>query len=131
MYLPSNVNANCGIYRIVNKANGKFYIGSSKDLSERRGEHLRLLKLKKHPNDYLQKAFNKVEDKSVFEFQAFIFCKEEDLLSMEQSCMDIMKPEYNLSKIAGKIDHTPEVRAKMRKRKKEFFESEKSEEFRK
>lgn len=114
MHIPPNVNSNCGIYRIVNKANGKFYIGSSKDIKGRKSTHFRKLRNGEYGTYPIQRAYDKLDDKSLMEFQAFIYCKEEDLIALEQSCIDIMKPQYNLSKIAGKIDHTAEVREKMR-----------------
>ena len=67
-----------------------------------------------HHCDYLQHAWNAEIDKSVFEFQMFIYCKENDLISMEQSCFDIMRPEYNTSKIAGRTEHTEEFKKHMR-----------------
>ena len=100
-YIPENVNTNCGIYRIVTKASGKVYIGSSKDLAKRKKKHFKDLALGKHYNPHLQYSWNKEEDKSVFEFQAFVFCKEEDLIAIEQNCLKFMKPQYNVSKIAG------------------------------
>lgn len=102
MYIPENVDINCGIYRIVNKANGKFYVGSTKNAKERKKNHFNELKKGVHHCDHLQRAWNKAEDKSVFEFNVFIFCKESDLIALEQSCINTMNPAYNTNKIAGK-----------------------------
>ena len=49
----------CGIYRILNTINNKFYIGSSVNLRKRLYEHRRLLRLGKHENYHLQNAFTK------------------------------------------------------------------------
>lgn len=117
-YLPENTNMNCGIYRIVNRSNGKFYIGSSARLKDRKATHFAQLRKNRHANSYLQNAWNVEPEKSVFEFNAFIFCRKEDLISMEQSCIDIMKPSYNLSAVAGKIEMTELVRKKMSDKKK-------------
>ena len=49
-----------GIYKIVNKVNGKYYVGSSNDvLKTRFYEHKRLLTKNKHFNVKLQNAWNK------------------------------------------------------------------------
>lgn len=49
----------CGIYRIVNLATNDCYVGQSTNIYKRLAEHFRLLKYKKHPNKYLQNAYNK------------------------------------------------------------------------
>ena len=48
-----------GIYKILNTSNGKFYIGSSKNLRKRLYEHFRELNLGIHPNKHLQNAWIK------------------------------------------------------------------------
>lgn len=57
-----------GIYKILNTSNGKFYIGSSKNLRKRLYEHFRELKLGIHPNKHLQNAWIKY-GKEGFKFQ--------------------------------------------------------------
>jgi len=49
----------CGLYKIVNKATGQCYVGQSQRVKKRLKEHFRLLKLNKHTNQHLQRAFNK------------------------------------------------------------------------
>jgi group I intron endonuclease len=51
--------ATCGIYRIINKINDKFYIGSSDNIERRFSRHLLDLKKNKHDNQHLQNAWNK------------------------------------------------------------------------
>lgn len=99
-HIPTNVDENCGIYRIKNLRNGKCYIGSSQHLSNRRAEHFRLLKNGHHDNARLQNAWNKETNKSLFEFQVFIYCKVGDLRGIEQNCLSFMNHEYNISKDA-------------------------------
>ena len=101
MHIPPNVNINCGIYRIVNRRNGKFYIGSSKNLKKRRATHFRDLKKGVHHSEHLQRAWNKETDKSVFDFQVFIYCGELYLIGLEQGCIDNMKPDYNANLVAS------------------------------
>jgi group I intron endonuclease len=49
----------CGIYKLVNKATGQCYVGQSQRVRKRIKEHFRLLRLYKHPNLHLQRAYNK------------------------------------------------------------------------
>jgi len=48
-----------GIYKILNKINGKFYIGSSRYIKHRWSTHKRFLNNNNHDNSYLQAAWNK------------------------------------------------------------------------
>lgn len=114
-YLPENVNTDCGVYRIVNRSSGKCYIGSSINLTSRKKDHFKALRAGKHHSAHLQRAYDIEADKSVFEFHAFIYCSKADLIAMEQSCLTVMKPDYNISKIAGRLEQTPEIREKIRK----------------
>jgi|688.fasta_scaffold669983_1 group I intron endonuclease len=121
--IPAGTNTNCGIYRIYNKSNGKYYIGSSKDFKGRKTKHFYQLRKNIHKNDHLQSAWNLAEDKKIFEFQRFIYCSEKDLIPLEQKCIDIMNPEYNKSKIAGRPEHNEETRAKIAKTVGEYQRS--------
>lgn len=47
------------VYKIYNKINGKFYIGSSIDLGERWKSHIDELNRNVHDNFHLQNAWNK------------------------------------------------------------------------
>lgn len=109
---------NCGIYRIVNTRNGKFYVGSSSRLLERKSDHFSFLKNNRHPNSYLQNAYAVEQSKEVFKFEVIAYCRSEDLIEIEQRFLDYLAPAYNLSGIAGKIEHTEIVRKKMSDAKK-------------
>lgn len=66
----------CGIYAIVNKINGKQYIGSSKSIHNRWiNNHLPTLKSGNHFNRHLQSAWNKYGGNN-FELQLIEECKE-------------------------------------------------------
>lgn len=84
-----------GIYKIVNIENGKFYIGSSKDLNGRWIQHKSGLKNKKHINIILQRAWDKY-GKDKFTFQIVEECDKSILLEREQFYIDTLNPEYNI-----------------------------------
>lgn len=95
-----------GIYKIVNKVTGKYYVGSSINTSRRWRDHVRDLTKNKHANDYLQRAWNKY-GASVFEFvvvEVFPLATEKQLLLEEQKWLDIAVSDpltYNLTFVAG------------------------------
>lgn len=78
----------CGIYRIFNSKNKKMYIGSSKNIGNRWRQHINNLNKNKHHSSKLQRAWNKVKDRSVFKFEILELVKEEDLLKIEQTYID-------------------------------------------
>ena len=111
-----------GVYKIVNKINGKIYVGSTVDLEKRKREHFNDLKGNKHCNKHLQRAFNKYnkEDNFIFEILEYV----EDLHSLvvrEQYYMDLYKSYdakygYNICIKADSrlgVKHTEESKKKM------------------
>lgn len=48
-----------GIYSITNIKNGKKYIGQTINFKRRFKQHKKYLRKNNHPNDHLQKAWNK------------------------------------------------------------------------
>lgn len=108
-----------GIYRIINSVNGNIYIGSSVDLIRRRKQHFIALLNNKHFNNHLQSAYNKYGECN-FEFEVIEnidFCEDlqEKLLEREQYYLDLLKPEYNICRIAGSfgMQHTEETKHKI------------------
>lgn len=69
-----------GIYVIKNKANGKVYVGQSKQLNQRYSGHLRRIKKGTHHNEILQKSFYKYGFDN-FEFSILEEVLEETLLN--------------------------------------------------
>lgn len=103
---------NSCIYKITNKVNGKTYIGSTKNVKARWAKHKALLRHSYHHNHHLQAAWNKYGEDS-FTFEIVEECIPSMLLSREQFFIDTMKPEYNQTAIAGKIEMTEEMRNKL------------------
>lgn len=87
-----------GVYKITNLINGKFYIGSSKSLYKRLSEHFEKLKKGTHKNPHLQSSYLKYGN--VFKHEILKICKPNEIFEVEQYYLDLLKPEYNINKIA-------------------------------
>jgi group I intron endonuclease len=111
-----------GIYKIINKNNGRYYIGSSINIKNRWNEHKRTLKQNKHDNNFLQKSWNKHGEESfLFEVIEYVLDLNK-LLEREQFYLDLItydkKMSYNLCKTAGNMlgfKHSDETKNKMSK----------------
>lgn len=112
-----------GIYKIINKIDGKYYVGSSKNIFIRWTQHRRTLNKQIHKNLKLQHAWNKYGE-SNFEFIIIKECTSDrsELIDVEQGFLDAAKNEqdkcYNLSFIAGSVEFTDDVRKKLSKKLK-------------
>ena len=112
----------CGIYKITNKQNNKFYIGSSNNIEQRWSTHKSDLRRNKHPNQHLQNSWNKRgEDNFVLSIE--LVTGEDALLDKEQEFIDETNccdrdVGYNKALIAGSPmkgrRHSPEVIEKIR-----------------
>lgn len=105
----------CGVYRIFNKINGRFYIGSSIDIIKRCKQHAYHLNSNNHLSRYLQHSWNKYGWNN-FEFEIIELCNKDDLLAREQFYLDDLKPLYNTLKFAYSTlgsKRTKETKAKM------------------
>lgn len=112
-----------GIYKITCTANGKFYIGSAKDIRHRLARHKSDLGRNVHHNTLLQRAVNKY-GKDMFEFEILEFVDDtESLLQREQHYLDTLNPcdiniGFNLAIEAGSklgVPTTEETKAKISK----------------
>lgn len=94
-----------GIYKITNKTNNKYYIGSSRSLHRRWVEHKNKLKKNKHHCRHLQFAWN-MYGENAFEFEVIRRVPLEVLFVEEQKEMDKYNKEllYNSCFTAGGSD---------------------------
>lgn len=86
----------CGVYKILNKVNGKCYIGSSSDVNKRISTHKRRLLTGKHESPVLQRVYNKYGLSSL-EFILLEECSLDQQIALEQKYIDTIKPQYNIA----------------------------------
>lgn len=96
---------NCaGIYLISNLVTGRVYVGSSRNVARRFGEHKTRLKRGAHINSKLQASWNK-HGQSAFEFSIIASVLDvTHIESLEQHFIDsydAVSSGYNLSPVAG------------------------------
>lgn len=70
------------IYGIINKVNGKQYVGQTNDFQKRKNSHLFALRRNRSRNRHLQNAFNKYGE-DAFEFIVLEYCDVADLNERE------------------------------------------------
>ena len=78
---------NCGIYFILNKTNGKVYVGQTTDFHDRWIKHKHKLRNNYHYNPHLQSAWNKYGEDS-FEYHQLEHCSKEALGDCEDWWID-------------------------------------------
>lgn len=98
-----------GIYKLETRP-GRFYVGSSQNIEQRCRYHLTRLRNGRHTNAKLQASFDKNGGAS---WEVLDECDPVELLQREQRAIDELSPPLNLSRVAGKVEQTPEVRAKI------------------
>lgn len=108
------------IYKILNRTNNKFYLGSAVNFKKRWWVHLCRLRQGRHDNKHLQAAYNQYGE-DAFEFIIIEICPKEELLKREQVWLNWTKCfnreiGYNACTVAGSsigYKHTPEIKAAM------------------
>ena len=105
-----------GIYGIRSISHPeRIYIGSARDVRQRKGTHLWDLRKDRHPNDKLQRHYNKYGEGDLV-FEPIIKCDVGDLIRAEQAFLDLFNPWFNICVTAGNrlgMHHTAEARKKM------------------
>lgn len=83
-----------GIYKIVNKRNGKFYLGRSSNLYGRIAAHIYRLKkgIEQHKDSPLGRAWKKYGESSFYVEIIERCSKDQDIASIEQKYLDELQP---------------------------------------
>lgn len=84
----------CGVYKITNIENGKFYIGASVEINARISQHFN-----RDARKYLNHPFYediRNSDYTKFTFEVLEECCREMLLEREQYYYDLLQPTYNI-----------------------------------
>jgi len=88
-----------GIYCIYNLANRKCYVGQAKDIEKRWKQHRQELRIGKHYNEHLQRAWQKYGE-TTFQFMVLEYCTEDKLDELEalyiEEC-DAYENGYNMT----------------------------------
>ena len=111
----------CGIYKIINIINQKFYIGSAVNIEKRFYTHKRLLKTNTHFNNHLQSSYNK-HGVINFIYEIIETTKKENMIEREQYWIDTLEANnstkgYNKRIIASSnlgIKASDETKEKLR-----------------
>jgi group I intron endonuclease len=106
-----------GVYVIHNVKNNHCYVGSTTDFRKRFDLHRHLLRNGKHHSPHLQAAWNKYGEQSFVFFRLAFIDTKQQRLTVEQSLLDTLSPEYNVSRLAMSCEgciRSPETRAKLR-----------------
>lgn len=89
-----------GIYRWNNIITGKSYVGSSINLGHRFSQYYSIIHLKKKQSSIIYKSILKYGH-SKFSLDILEYCESSLCIAREQYYLDLLKPEYNILKIAG------------------------------
>lgn len=109
-----------GIYKIICTANGKIYIGSATNISNRWSHHRHLLTRGKHNSIHLQRAWDKYGSDAFICRTLELVEDKSKLIEREQHYFDVLMPfglnGYNIARMAGRtegVKRSPEQIEKM------------------
>ncbi len=112
-----------GIYMWTNLENGKFYLGSAKNLETRLKAYYNVNHLARETNRYINRALLKWGYSS-FSLTILEYCSVNDLIKREQYYLDQLNPQYNICRTAGSTLgklHSSEAKDKISKTKKATY----------
>jgi len=100
--LKDNKNQ-AGIYRWVNKVNGKSYVGSSANLTVRFRQYFSFKNITSALAKGKSQIYSSILKYGYLNFQVEIleYCTKENVISREQYYISLLKPEYNILTAAG------------------------------
>lgn len=81
-----------GIYKILHKPTGNFYIGKSKHIEVRWEQHVGQVFFKNHHSNLMNREINNVYD---LEFAILEVCEESELTARESHYLQSLQPPYN------------------------------------
>lgn len=90
----------CGVYLIKNNENGNIYVGSSINITSRFYMYYSLFHITNRTNSLICRALLKY-GYSKFSLEILEYCDPKVLIETEQYYIDLVKPEYNMLKLAG------------------------------
>lgn len=90
-----------GVYLWTNKINGKKYVGSSKDISNRLRMYFNISYLQSFEDIMIIYRALLAHGFENFTLEILEYCEPAVLIEREQYWIDLLKPEYNILKIAG------------------------------
>lgn len=90
-----------GVYMWTNKVNGKIYIGSSVNLSNRLRNYFNISYLSDLKDNMIIYKALLAHGFDNFKLDILEYCNPSELIEREQHYIDLLKPEYNILKIAG------------------------------
>lgn len=105
-----------GIYRWINKINGKTYVGSGQDLAKRLGYYFKSSELLRFKRPIHSALLRYGHENFKLEILEYVQSKE-DLIKREQFYIDSLAPEYNILKVAYSLEgytHTDNTKANLK-----------------
>jgi len=117
-----NENKNkSGIYKWVSAISNKSYIGSSKNITKRLRRYYSINYLNNKIIKYNSHIYKAILDQGYYNFNLEIleYCNKECLIDREQYYINLLKPEYNICKIAGSMlgfKHSEKTKLKFKNR---------------
>ena len=102
------MNTKCGVYKITNIINQKYYIGSSVNIFGRFSNHMNR-DARRYPNHKFYKDVLKYGHLN-FKLEILELCSRDVLIEREQYYYDLYSPEYNLVRPSECNFYNPLVR---------------------
>ncbi len=83
-----------GVYKVINTENNRIYIGASRDLYQRKMNHLSKIKHKCHANKKIMIDIE-IYEYDVFKFEIIEMCESHELKETEHYYIKKLQPFYN------------------------------------